>query len=231
MILSLETATKICAVALHQDGELIAETRLAIEQAHSTRLTVLIEDLLRQAHANKKDLKAVAISAGPGSYTGLRIGVAVGKGLCFALQIPLLAVNTLEALAWQARQASTTITENTLFCPMLDARRMEVYCAIFDAHGNTTLPTEAKIIDKESFNTQLLQHPILFFGNGAMKCQPALQHQQHAHFIADILPTAHAVGVLAYPAFLAQQWEDLAYFEPFYLKDFVNNTKIIQPTQ
>ncbi len=228
MILSLETATKVCAVALHNNGNLIAETHLAIEQSHSSSLTVLIEEVLKQASVNRQDLQAVAVSAGPGSYTGLRIGVAVSKGLCFALQIPLLSVNTLEALAWQVLQSRQA--EADLFCPMLDARRMEVYCAVFDKQRHTISPTEAKIIDQESFLTILDTHKIMFFGDGAMKCQPLIPHP-NAMFIADILPTAHAVGTLAQLKFQAHAYENLAYFEPFYLKDFVNNSKIIQTPQ
>jgi tRNA threonylcarbamoyladenosine biosynthesis protein TsaB len=223
-ILSLETSTKVCAVALHQEGTLVAETRLAIEQAHSSKLTVLIEQLLENASIQSQDLQAIAVSAGPGSYTGLRIGVSVGKGLCFALQIPLLSVNTLEAMAWQVRQ-SILPTQNTLFCPMLDARRMEVYCAVFDGAGKSILPTEAKIIDNEAFSDILPNQQIVFFGEGANKCKPFLTHP-NALFLADILPTADSIGKLAYPKFQEKVFEDLAYFEPFYLKDFVNNTKI-----
>jgi tRNA threonylcarbamoyladenosine biosynthesis protein TsaB len=225
-ILSLETSTKVCAVALHQAGTLIAETRLAIEQAHSSKLTVLIEQLLENASIQSQDLRAVAVSAGPGSYTGLRIGVSVGKGLCFALQIPLLSINTLEAMAWQVRQGVLpTQNEKTFFCPMLDARRMEVYCAVFDGAGKYILPTEAKIIDNEAFSDILPTQQIVFFGEGAAKCKPFLTHS-NALFLKDILPTADSVGKLAYPKFQQQIFEHLAYFEPFYLKDFVNNTKI-----
>jgi tRNA threonylcarbamoyladenosine biosynthesis protein TsaB len=222
MILSLETATKICAVALHDKGKLIAEKYIDIEHAHSSQLTVLIESLLQENHTDKKALQAVAVSAGPGSYTGLRIGVSAGKGLCFALQIPLLAVNTLEALALPIRARVET---NTLLCPMLDARRMEVYCAIFDTAGKTISPTEAKIIDQESFADILQHQKIVFFGEGAGKCQSLLQHE-NAVFLDHILPTADSIGKLAYTRYENQQFEDLAYFEPLYLKDFVNNTKV-----
>jgi tRNA threonylcarbamoyladenosine biosynthesis protein TsaB len=222
MILSLETATKICAVALHDQGKLMAEKYLDIEHAHSSQLTVLIESLLQETHTDKKALQAVAVSAGPGSYTGLRIGVSAGKGLCFALQIPLLAVNTLEALALPVRER---VEKNTLLCPMLDARRMEVYCTVLDTAGKTISPTEAKIIDQDSF-ADLLQHQkIVFFGEGAGKCQSLLQHE-NALFLDNVLPMADSIGKLAYTRYENQQFEDLAYFEPLYLKDFVNNTKV-----
>ena len=226
MILSIETATKICAVALHDQGKLIAEIRLAIEQAHSSKLTVLIEQLLQQTQTPKEALTALAVSEGPGSYTGLRIGVSAAKGLCFALQIPLLAVNTLEALAWEVRtKFLAKAQEPILFCPMLDARRMEVYCMLLDAAGKVVSPTEAKIVDEQAFETWLATHTIYFFGDGAMKCQPLIQHP-HAIFLDNTLPTAHAIGHLAWERYQAQAYEDLAYFEPYYLKDFVNNMKM-----
>ena len=226
MILSLETATNVCAVALHQNNNLIAEKSLAIPQAHSSQLTVLINELLAENEVPKNALQAIAISKGPGSYTGLRIGVSVGKGLCFALSIPLLSVNTLEAMTKQLFILGYTFEENTLFCPMLDARRMEVYCAIFDEAGKLILPTEAKIIDQDSFQDILSVQKIVFFGEGAGKCKSVFTHP-NAVFLEDILPTANAIGSLAYPKFIAQQFEDLAYFEPLYLKDFVNNTQLV----
>lgn len=226
MILSLETATNVCAVALHQNKVLIAEKSLAIPQAHSSQLTVLIEELLTENQVHKTALKAIAISKGPGSYTGLRIGVSVGKGLCFALAIPLLAVNTLEALTQAMFSSGQTVGVEALFCPMLDARRMEVYCAIFDRAGKSVQPTEAKIIDQDSFQDILATQKIVFFGEGAGKCKGTIIHP-NAIFLENILPTADAVGNLAYAHFIAQKFEDLAYFEPLYLKDFVNNTKMI----
>jgi tRNA threonylcarbamoyladenosine biosynthesis protein TsaB len=219
MILSLETATNVCAVALHKEGKLLVEKTLAMPQAHSTQLTVLIQQTLQEAGAKTQDLQAVAVSKGPGSYTGLRIGVSVGKGLCFALQIPLIAVHTLQALAYPLLAPHTP---DTLFCPMLDARRMEVYCAVWDGAGKEILPTEAKIIDQDAFADLLQNHQMLYFGDGAGKCKDLIKHP-NAVFLDNILPTADAIGQLAYPKLITQQTEDLAYFEPLYLKDFVNN--------
>ncbi|TAE10216.1 MAG: tRNA (adenosine(37)-N6)-threonylcarbamoyltransferase complex dimerization subunit type 1 TsaB [Bacteroidetes bacterium] len=190
MILSLETATKICAVALHDKGKLIAEKYLDIEHAHSSQLTVLIEAILQETHTDKKALQAVAVS--------------------------------VEALALPIRER---VEANALLCPMLDARRMEVYCAIFDTAGKPISPTEAKIIDQESFADILQHQKIVFFGEGAGKCQTLLQHE-NALFLDHVLPTADSIGKLAYTRYENQQFEDLAYFEPLYLKDFVNNTKV-----
>ncbi len=219
-IISLETSTKICSVALSQNGEILANIDLSIEHAHSEKLTLLIKDSIAYAGLSLNDIDAFAVAMGPGSYTGLRIGVATVKGFCYALEKPLLAINTLEAMAYQL---TGIITDDYWLCPMLDARRMEVYCAIYDKELNSILPTCAKIIDENSFQEQLASKPILFFGNGAAKCKPKMAPNIRTHFLNQLIhPSAKTIGILAERAYQKKQFENLAYFEPFYLKEFVS---------
>lgn len=223
MILSIETSTKICSVALHNQGVLLAESTLYVDKSHSEKLAVLIKDLLSYAEINPKDLSAVAIASGPGSYTGLRIGTSTAKGLCYALEIPLIAINTLKAMA---HGVSQILTEKDLWlCPMLDARRMEVYSLLADNELKIIQPTEAIIIDANSFEEELKHQRILFFGNGAFKCKPILSQKQNAMFIETDSISAVYVGKLAWEKYQQKEFEDLAYFEPAYLKEF----KAIKP--
>jgi len=222
VILSIETSTKVCSVALHNEGELLAESTLYVDKSHSEKLAILIRDLLSYAEIETKDLTAVSIAAGPGSYTGLRIGTSTAKGLCYALSIPLIAINTLEAMAYGVAQ---TITEEMLLCPMLDARRMEVYSLLADKELNVIKPTEAKIIAESSYSEELEKNKIVFFGNGAAKCEPILGANNNAIFINMQSISAVNVGVLAWKKYQTQCFEDLAYFEPEYLKEF----KAIKP--
>jgi len=217
LILSIETATPVCSVALHKEKQLIASYELHTERSHSDQLTTLIEQICKQTGFQVSDLAAIAVSKGPGSYTGLRIGVATAKGLCFALNKPLVAINTLEAMVWQV---NSFFDENTLFCPMIDARRMEVYSLVANSRGEILEETQAKIIDASSFEAFLAAQKVVFFGNGAKKCKNVLQHT-HAIFLDDIYPLAKTVGLLAQQKFENQDFENLIYFEPFYLKDFV----------
>lgn len=217
IILSIETATPVCSVALHIAGNLVANYELHTERSHSDQLTSMIEQICKQSGVRLSDISAVAISKGPGSYTGLRIGVATAKGLCFSLDKPLLAVNTLEAMVWQI---NTFFGEKTLFCPMIDARRMEVYCLVTDSKGNILEETQAKIIDSQSFENILSTNKVVFFGNGAAKCKSILEHE-NAIFLENVYPTAKTVGLLASQKYPQNIFEDLIYFEPFYLKDFV----------
>lgn len=172
--------------------------------------------MLSHASLSPSQIDAVAISAGPGSYTGLRIGTSTAKGLCFALDKPLIAVNTLQAMANGIKKYNL---QNHLLCPMLDARRMEVYCLVYGEKGETMLTTQAKIIDENSFAELLAQTPITFFGSGSEKCRDMIRHP-NAYFITDVTPSAANMGTLAHQKFLQGQFEDLAYFEPFYLKEF-----------
>ncbi|KOY88159.1 tRNA threonylcarbamoyladenosine biosynthesis protein TsaB [bacterium 336/3] len=217
MILSIETATPVCSVALHIAGNLVANYELHTERSHSDQLTSMIEQICKQSGVRLSDISAVAISKGPGSYTGLRIGVATAKGLCFALDKPLIAINTLEAMVWQI---NAFFGENTLFCPMIDARRMEVYCLVADSKGNILEGTQAKIIDNQSFENILSTNKVVFFGNGATKCKSMIEHE-NAIFLEGVYPTAKTVGLLASQKYPQNIFEDLIYFEPFYLKDFV----------
>ncbi|MBC8109584.1 MAG: tRNA (adenosine(37)-N6)-threonylcarbamoyltransferase complex dimerization subunit type 1 TsaB [Verrucomicrobia bacterium] len=221
LILSIETSTPVCSVALHQNGQLLGISEIISQKNHSSLITVLIENLVKNCGFTLADLSAVAVAKGPGSYTGLRIGVSTAKGLCFALKKPLVAVNTLEAMTLQVIDYQPEY--GYLFCPMLDARRMEVFCAVFESDLETVLPTSAVIIDENAFAEQLADYQVLFFGNGAEKCRQYAGDWQRATFLNNIHPSAKQVGILATRRFEKQQFEDLAYFEPFYLKEFVGN--------
>ena len=181
-------------------------------------LTSSIEFLLKTSGIERNDLDAVAISKGPGSYTGLRIGTSTAKGICYALDLKLIAVNTLEAMA---HGLLAMRTNNDLVCPMIDARRMEVYCLVMEADGTIIEPTQAKIIDESSFESLLKSRRITFFGNGASKCSDELSHNENALFVNEIHPNAEHIGSVAANYYEQNQFEDVAYFEPFYLKDFI----------
>ena len=223
LILSLETSSPICSVALHRAGVLVGQTELRLEKSHSSHISVLINQLLENAGHTLQDVAAVALSDGPGSYTGLRIGGAAAKGLCFALDIPLLAVSTLQALAWQVA-GYTAAPETHLYCPMLDARRMEVYTALYTHDGQEILPPTALVLTPEAMAEQMGGHRVLFFGNGAAKFQPLVPEPSNAGFLTNIEPSAVAVGALAWGAFQRQEFRDVAYYEPFYLKDVYTTT-------
>lgn len=216
-LLSLETATTTCSVALHRDDQLLAVQDFHLDKSHSSILHPLVRDMLQYCDVDRKELSAVAISAGPGSYTGLRIGTSAAKGLCFALDIPLLAVDTLEALAFSVNKFNLP---KALLCPMLDARRMEVYCQVRDADFREVMPTRPVIVDKNSFSDYLEANDIWFFGNGSAKCRSLLEASPHAFFIDNIRPSASAVGALALQKYREKEFEDVAYFVPNYLKEF-----------
>ena len=225
LLLSLETSSPICSIALHRvaDGHLLGQSELRLDKSHSTHLTVLIEQLLENTGHKLADLAAIAVSDGPGSYTGLRIGGAAAKGLCFALDIPLVAVGTLPALARQV--ASRTVRpENWLYCPMLDARRQEVYAALYTHDGQEVLAPTNLILDAETLAEQLAGHSLLLFGNGATKFQPLVAEQPNAAFLPGIVPGAEAVGELALAAYVHGEFQDVAYYEPFYLKEVYTTT-------
>lgn len=216
MILSIETSTTVCSAALHDRGELIALEITHEPNSAASQLAVMIDKLLRQPSVK---LEAVAVSSGPGSYTGLRIGVATAKGICYALSLPLIAVNSLELMADGVRH-SILDTRYSLLCPMIDARRMEVYTALFDNDLNFASPVEAKVIDESSFAGQLRDNKILFFGNGADKCRSTITHA-NAVFVDNIFPSAENMGALAFDLFGKNKFEDVSEFEPAYLKDFI----------
>ncbi|KYG81817.1 tRNA threonylcarbamoyladenosine biosynthesis protein TsaB [Roseivirga ehrenbergii] len=217
-ILSIETSTTVCSVALTTDGNTLASQKLFLEKSHSTLLTVVIEQIMKQVGMEMSELDAIAVSKGPGSYTGLRIGVSTAKGLCYALDKPLIAVNTLLAMANEVNRQNHS---GALLCPMIDARRMEVYTALYDGELNELKKTSAKILEENSFYETLMHNQVLFFGNGAGKFKDLKTNVSNAIFIENITPSAWSVGLLANQAFLKGDFEDVAYFEPFYLKDFV----------
>lgn len=218
LILGIETSTTVCSVALTSDGATVATEKLYLEKSHSSLLTIAISDLLKHAGVDRQELSAVAVSKGPGSYTGLRIGVSTAKGICYALDKPLIAINTLKAMAHEVNRFNTGYA---LLCPMIDARRMEVYTALFNSELRELNTTQALILDEDSFTETIAQNQVFFFGNGAAKFQPLVESKPNAVFIEGISPSAEAVAQLAQESFEQQDLEDVAYFEPYYLKDFI----------
>lgn len=217
LILSIETSTKVCSVALQKDANLLGLKELYIDKSHSELLAPLMRDLVKECGFSMNDLNAVAVAKGPGSYTGLRIGVSAAKGLCYALEIPLIGVNTLKAMAAGIKKFNF---DNYLLCPMLDARRMEAYCLLMDNQGVEIRETQAVILDEHSFSEELSNNGIIFFGPGADKAS-GFFNRPGAFHIKNVYPSATGVAQLAYEKFKSKDFEDVAYFEPFYLKEFI----------
>lgn len=216
-ILNIETSTKNCSVSIAQNGKTIALKEVAEESfSHSEKLHVFIDNLLKENQITYKDLNAVALSGGPGSYTGLRIGTSTAKGLCFALDIPLIAVDTLLVLAKQ-------VNEDSLIIPMIDARRMEVYTAIFDATHNPATPVQALVIDENSF-AEISEKAVLI-GDGAAKCKEVLNRENFIFLDEIRYPSAREMSEISFDKFQKKEFEDIAYFEPFYLKEFYTGVK------
>jgi tRNA threonylcarbamoyladenosine biosynthesis protein TsaB len=226
MILNIETATEVCSVNLARNGKLLCEKESLEGLNHSRLLTVFIEEIFKENGYDPKQLDAVAVSKGPGSYTGLRIGVSVAKGMCYSLGIPLIAVGTLDALGEYTIQnrsnylPSECLEEETLFCPMIDARRMEVYSKLTDSKGRELEPVSAQIIDENSFSLWLKNYKVIFFGNGSEKCRTALTHP-NALFTGPQKASARFMIKAVQEKYKNQEFEDVAYFEPFYLKNFI----------
>ncbi|MGG5506551.1 MULTISPECIES: tRNA (adenosine(37)-N6)-threonylcarbamoyltransferase complex dimerization subunit type 1 TsaB [unclassified Myroides] len=220
VLLNVETATKNCSVSLSVDGTLVGMKEIAEENfSHAEKLHVFIEAILKENGYSMQDLSAIAVSQGPGSYTGLRIGVSSVKGLCYGLNIPMIALDTLQIVAKQLQ------VENGWIIPMIDARRMEVFCAIFSHEGEMVKPIEAKVIDETSFSELEGETPVYFLGDGAMKCVSVLT-AANFHFCPTIVyPSAKEMVTLSYEKFQAKDFVDVAYFEPYYLKDFVMPVK------
>ncbi|MFN7119317.1 MAG: tRNA (adenosine(37)-N6)-threonylcarbamoyltransferase complex dimerization subunit type 1 TsaB [Saprospiraceae bacterium] len=213
-ILHIETTTDICSIGISQEEELIALQEITQFSEHASKITLLIEACLQEANLTLKDLDAVAVSQGPGSYTALRIGVSTAKGICYALNKPLIAVDTLQALALATFK---TEQKDALYCPMIDARRMEVYCAIFDKNNQLIQEAAALKIESDTFDAYFKKNQnMVFSGDGAEKCKSVLT-SEFAHFSSIVCSAKHLVP-LALAAFHHQQFADLAYFEPFYLK-------------
>lgn len=217
-ILQIETATPVCSAALSVNGETIALKELAAQNIHAGSLTLFIQEVMEQASIHYADLDAIAVSKGPGSYTGLRIGVSTAKGICFAQDKPLIAIDTLQMMANGFLYQQPHY--NGLICPMIDARRMEVFTAIYDINLNPVLAVEAKIIDEQSYVEELLAHEITFIGDGAMKCSDSIL-SSNAHFSDLNFNSASNMSKLTFDAFNKGEFQDVAYFEPYYLKDFV----------
>ncbi len=215
-ILSIETSTHQCSVALHMNQRLVAYQQLGLEKSHASKLTLMIQDVMRQVELPMKELNAIAVSRGPGSYTGLRIGVGTAKGLAFTLEKPLIGVSTLEAMAVQA---AALCPGKHLLCPMIDARRMEVYTALFNQEGQRLAKDYPLILEENSFEQTLKEREVLFFGNGAEKFQGLISHS-NAYFLKDMHPAAWAVGIAAGVKYEQEEFDDVAYFEPEYLKAF-----------
>ncbi len=225
LILSIETGTDICSVALANDGELMALRESDEGRDHAKKVALFVDELLRETGVQPSDIDAIAVGKGPGSYTGLRIGVSFAKGMCYALNIPLIAIGSLDALAEVAREdfeaGILDIEEEdwtkAMLCPMVDARRMEVYAQVFDVEGRAQSDVVAEVVTEESFNEWRSEGKFVIFGNGAKKCAEMLPDA----IIEDVVPSARGIVRLAEEAFNAGKFEDLAYFEPFYLKDFI----------
>ncbi|MFW5754641.1 MAG: tRNA (adenosine(37)-N6)-threonylcarbamoyltransferase complex dimerization subunit type 1 TsaB [Marinilabiliaceae bacterium] len=223
-ILCIETSTNICSVALTRDRDILAARQENEGNSHANRLTILTEQLFNDTAIpiDMEDIDAVAVSSGPGSYTGLRIGVSTAKGICFALDKPLIALTSLSVLAWPVvrNMAGGQADSTSWFCPMIDARRMEVYSAMYDQNMDIQRETRADVVDEESYRSILDARKVFFFGNGAEKCKAFLNHP-NAIFPEDEGPLARNMATLAFDAYENGQFEDVAYFEPFYLKDFI----------
>ena len=212
-ILHIETSTKACSVALSENGQLIFHKEDLDGPNHAVVCGVYVDEALSFANSH-------AISEGPGSYTGLRIGVSLAKGVCYGRDLPLLSVPTLKLLCVPVLLGKKELPEDALLIPMIDARRMEVYSAVYDRALREVRPIEADIVDADTYLPYLEEHPVYFFGNGAMKCQSVIQHK-NAHFIDGIVPLAKWMFPLAERSLHLGEKQDVAYFEPFYLKEFV----------
>lgn len=219
IILSIETSSKNCSVCLSKDGEtLMLKEAQSDQYIHSEKLHVFIEEAVKESKLTFDQIEAVAVTKGPGSYTGLRIGVSAAKGLCFSLQIPLIAVDSLKVLAHQFLIQSN-IDSTDLVIPMIDARRMEVYCAVYNSDGDITRPIEAKIIEENSFEN-ILASKIHLLGDGALKTKDILGTEKFEYHNMDY-PSAQTLSLLASEKMKNNDFEDVAYFEPYYLKNFV----------
>ena len=222
-ILHIETSTKACSVALSENGSLIFYKENLEGPNHSVICGVFVDEALSFANSHAIPVDAVAVSEGPGSYTGLRIGVSLAKGVCYGRDLPLLSVSTLKLLCVPVLLGKEELPEDALLVPMIDARRMEVYSAVYDRALREVRPIGADIVDADTYLPYLEEHPVWFFGDGATKCQSVIQHK-NAHFIEGIVPLAKWMFPLAERSLHLGEKLDVAYFEPFYLKEFLAGT-------
>ena len=221
--LSIETATSVCSVAIHEDGNCVALKELNEPNAHSEKLTVLIEDLLKERNLQIADCNAIALSKGPGSYTGLRIGASVAKGLCYACSLPLITVDTLQALALSCKNAVHNDDEGNIYMPMIDARRMEVYTSQWDWQMMNVRETNALVVTYEAKGSFEPTKHYFLCGDGSNKCRATLEGD-NVTFVDGIYTTAKTIGDIASEMYDRQEFDDVAYFEPFYLKEFQATT-------
>ncbi len=224
VILLIETATAVCSVGLSIGGKIIAIRESQIKNSHASLVTVFSREIISEAGISFNDIDAFAVSKGPGSYTGLRIGVSTAKGFAYATGKKLLAINSLQSIAMGMVKRivdKKKDPKNMLFCPMIDARRMEVYTAVYDFQGNEIIKTEAIVVDKNSFSELLNKKQMCFAGDGALKCKSLLKHKRNTTFLDDIFPSTSYMAALAEKRFNNNLFEDVAYFEPFYLKEFI----------
>lgn len=219
VILHIESATEGCSVAVSDEGALVFNESDATSHNNAVALGVLVDQALALVDSRGLKLDAVAVSEGPGSYTGLRIGVSMAKGICYGRDIRLISVSTLKLLCVQPL-LGMELPDDALLCPMIDARRMEVYAAVYDRALKTVRPTQADIVDSQTYMEYLEKHPVYFFGNGAAKCRQQITHP-NAHFLDDITPKAAWMFPLAEMSFNREEFCDVAYFEPCYLKDYI----------
>lgn len=219
-ILNIETSTNICSVAVSQDGAVIYQQQDEKGTSQNVSLGCFVDKALSFIDSHAIPLDSVAVSCGPGSYTGLRIGVSMAKGVCYGLNIPLIGIPTLEVLCVPILLHQEELPENALLCPMIDARRMEVYSGIYDRALNLVKPISADIIDENSYVDFMEKQPVYYFGNGMDKCKDKIKHP-NAHFIDGVVPLASMMFPLSEKAVAREDYKDVAYFEPFYLKEFI----------
>jgi tRNA threonylcarbamoyladenosine biosynthesis protein TsaB len=222
IILNIETATTVCSVAISKDDQLISFREHQGDYKHAELLAVFIKDCIEEANLIPSDINAVAVSKGPGSYTGLRIGVSAAKGFCYAMDVPLIAIGTLQQMAYGVSAITEFSRGDLLFCPMIDARRMEIYCAIYDASNKTIQDVSAVIVDDHFLLEKLNKHKIAFFGDALEKCSEVLSKNPNAILVHNILPSAKSMLPLSFESFRNEKFENVAYFEPFYLKEFIS---------
>ncbi len=215
-ILCIETATEVCSVAVSVNGKLVSIRETVDQNSHSEKLTLFIQEVIKEANLSLNDIHAVAVSMGPGSYTGLRIGVSTAKGFCFGLGVPLIAISTLQSIAFGARENEN----NCIIVPMIDARRMEVYTALYDSNANLTTKVEAVVIDNDYISSLNPDYSYLLCGNGAPKCAEIFQNISNIKIKNTVCSSAYLTE-LAFQKYNNEEFEDVAYFEPFYLKDFI----------
>ena len=224
-IILIETSTSLCSTAIVEDGRVVCERLSSEPRVHASMTAPYVSEMLKELGLKVRDCSAVAVGKGPGSYTGLRVGVSTAKGLCFGAGIPLISVGTLDTLVWQAVDEGLVPEGCKYIIPMIDARRMEVYTGIFTPDGRQVSPTVAQVVTEESFREQLTEGPVLFIGDGAEKCREVIgalrQAQGPEATFVQCCPKASGMRIPAVKALKEKTFEDVAYFEPFYLKEFM----------